>query len=303
MLVLAFLPVLGWNAQHGWITLTHLSERGGLKEAWRFQPRFLYEFVGAEAGLLNPIFFFALVWAVAGSLARARRQPLTLYLLAMGLPVFGGYLLYTLRARVLPNWIAPAVVPLFAVMVIYWEQRWLAGSRHVKPWLTAGLTLGFGFVGFMHAPELLKPLTGLDVPRKFDPLRRVRGWKEVAQTLETERQKVSADGKPVFFIMDHYGIASELTFYHPAARQSLDTDPWVYYVRALQPENQFYFWPGYQHRKGQNALFIRETGQPDPPRATLLADFESVTYLGMRESLHRGNSSRRFQIYLCRNLR
>jgi hypothetical protein len=221
----------------------------------------------------------------------------------MGAPLFAGYLLYTLRTRVLPNWIAPAVVPLFALMVIYWEQRWLAGSRSVKGWLAAGLALGFTGTGLLHATELIKPLTGAYLPPKFDPLHRVRGWKDMAVMLENERQSVARDGSPVFFIMDHYGIAAELSFYHSTARYSPLGEPLVYYVRSLQPENQFFFWPGYQHRKGQNALYVVENKNPQPPHPTLLADFHSVTYLGMREGSYFGRPFRRLQLYRCQDLR
>jgi hypothetical protein len=221
----------------------------------------------------------------------------------MGLPVFACYLLFTLRSRVLPNWIAPAVVPLFAWTVIYWEQRWLAGARAVKGWLAAGLVLGLTGVGLLHATELLKPLTGSYLPAKIDPLHQVRGWKDVALMLENDRQIILREGKPVFFIMDHYGTTGEITFYDPAAKQSVQTEPLVYCIRTTRPENQFFFWPGYQHRKGQNALYVRESDEPFPPPPTLAEDFHSVTYLGMREAFYFGRPFRRFQLYLCRDLR
>ena len=42
----------------------------------------------------------------------------------------------------LPNWIAPSVLPMFCVMVIYWEARLRDGARFVKLWLAAGLVFG-----------------------------------------------------------------------------------------------------------------------------------------------------------------
>ncbi|MBI3880280.1 MAG: glycosyltransferase family 39 protein, partial [Verrucomicrobia bacterium] len=49
---LCTLPVLIWNAQHSWSTLGHLANRGGLDQPWQFAPKFLFEFLGAELGLL-----------------------------------------------------------------------------------------------------------------------------------------------------------------------------------------------------------------------------------------------------------
>jgi len=61
----------------------------------------------------------------------------------MGAPVFLGHWLYTLHSRVLPNWIAPAVLPMACLMVVYWEQRWAVGTRAIGPWLFAGLCAGY----------------------------------------------------------------------------------------------------------------------------------------------------------------
>ena len=53
------LPVLIWNWQHHWITVTDVAGNAGLASAWKPTLRYLGEFIGAEAGLLNPIFFVA----------------------------------------------------------------------------------------------------------------------------------------------------------------------------------------------------------------------------------------------------
>jgi len=109
--LLAFLPVIWWNIQHDWITVTHLAERGGLDNTWQYQPKFLGEFLLTEFGLLNPVFFCATLWACFAFRRKFRQQPSLLYLFCMGAPLFLFYFLFTIRGRVLPNWIAPSVVP------------------------------------------------------------------------------------------------------------------------------------------------------------------------------------------------
>ncbi len=308
LLIACTLPVLMWNQQHDWITLTHLHSRAGLEESWQFKPNFFLDFTLAETGLLNPVFLIAALWAATAFWRRGRDCPLQLYLFSMGTPLFLFYLLFTLRARVQPNWIAPAIVPMFCVMVIYWEARWRAGARLVQRWLVAGLLLGFAVVIVLHDTHLLGKLTGHYAPTNQDPLTRVRGWSAAAEVVERERQLFLAEGKPVFIIGEHYGITGLLSFYIPTAKAGVPDHPLVYYQSADKPENQFYFWRGYQaDRRGQNALYVQEFKRgiqlgPPPPRLT--AEFTSVIDLGIREVLdRRGRVIHTLRMFACRGLR
>jgi len=303
--LLAFAPVIWWNYQHHWVTLSHLYDRGGLTQPWRFRPRFFSEFLLEELGLLNPVFFIGMIWASIAIWPAARRQPLRLFLFSMGAPLFVFYLLYTVRARVQPNWIVPSVVPLFALMVLYFHDRWEAGvlRRGIRAWLTVGVALGFTAVALLHATEVIGFVVGRPIPAKADPLHRVRGWSRIARMLDGERQKLLSEGKPVFFITWHYGLTSILTFYLPEAKSAVNSQPLVYHLRTAKPTNQYYFWRGYADRRGQNALFVIETPTPVPPPAALTQDFESVTDLGMRDAYYNGDVYRRYQLYFCKNLK
>jgi 4-amino-4-deoxy-L-arabinose transferase-like glycosyltransferase len=300
--LLAFLPVLWWNYRHDWVTLGHLGDRGGLTEPWHFRPKFLGEFLGSEIGLLNPVFFVGTVWACIGSWRTEKRSPLLLFLFSMGAPLFILYLLLTLRSRVLPNWIVPSVVPLFALAMVFWGEECKNRPRLVRAWFKTGLALGFIVIGLLHGTEVIGWVMGRPIPPKLDPLHRVRGWSEIAQMFERERQQVLAEGKPAFLIAQHYGLTSILTFYSPELKKHVLTEPLVYCLRKEHPENQFYFWPGYGHRKGQNAIYIEEVTERLPPPAELKLQFESVTDLGLREVNYNGKVFRRYQLYLCRSL-
>ena len=81
----------------------------------------------------------------------------------------------------------------------------------------------------------------------------------------------------------------------------------VYCQSSPGPENQFYFWPGYNDRKGQNAIYLFEldldnfrfTGAPPPVQG----EFESVTDLGVRIVMYHNQPCRRYQLFACRGLR
>jgi hypothetical protein len=316
--LLCTIPVVIWNQQHHWITIQHVSEGGHFDQPWAPTPanlwdgftRFTLSFFAIETGLINPFFFLPAIWASIAMWRRKPANPLLVYFFSMGVPIFLFHLVFTLHSRVLPNWIAPGIVPLICLGAVYWEERWRAGFRPVKSWLASGLVVGCIAVVIMHDTNLLTKATGYTIPTWYNPTRRVRGWKETAQTVEAAREKLMAEGKPVFIICGHFGITGELTFHMPEARKGVPDHPLVYYMSSKTPQNQFYFWPGYKDeagRKGQNALFVEELDLPgnkiNPTPTALLEEFESVTNLGAVMVKLDGRPIRRLQISECRGLR
>jgi hypothetical protein len=221
----------------------------------------------------------------------------------MGVPLFVLYLLYTLRARVQPNWIAPSVLPLLCLMAIYWDSRWKQGARSVKTWLALGLAIGLPIVIVFHETNLVGKIFGRTLPPKFDPLTRVRGYREMARVVGEARTKLLSENKPVFIIADHYGIAGLISFYMPAAKAGVPNEPLVYSRSSDKPENQFYFWPGYVRRTGQNAIFVQESHTPKPPPERIQKEFATLTDLGIHDIRYRDRVIHQIQLFECRDLR
>jgi 4-amino-4-deoxy-L-arabinose transferase-like glycosyltransferase/membrane-associated phospholipid phosphatase len=321
------LPVFAWNAQHHWITITHVSENAGVGQRWHPAP---FDFLGSQLGVLNPFFLVAAIWASLALWRRGRHNPRLLYFFSMGAPVFLAYFAQSFRTRVKPNWIAPSVLPLFCLMVTYWDTRLRLGATAIRRWLAAGLVFGFVMVVLFHYTELWsktfhvrRPIARLlhlpgdngfqqllsepYLPVNLDPLHRVRGWKDVALVVNAAREELMAEGKPVFIITDHYGMAGELSFYLPEAKTNVCRQPLVYYRTSPVPRNQFYFWPGYENRKGQNAIFFIEMDRKDRrlvrAPSFLTNQFESVTDLGERDALYYGRVLRPLQVFACRGLK
>jgi hypothetical protein len=145
------------------------------------------------------------------------------------------------------------------------------------------------------------------LPVKFDLLHRVRGWTGEARAAEQERQDLLAEGKPVFIITEDYEMAGILSFYLPEAKACVPDKALVYFRRSPTPINQFYYWPDYSDRKGQNAIFVRELGRdnvaPRPALPQLLQEFDSVTDLGVREVMYHGQLYWPLQFFACRGLK
>jgi membrane-associated phospholipid phosphatase len=309
------LPVLVWNAQHHWITVTHVAETADAGKSLQLtlqqlqqSLRHVGEFLGSEAGLLNPVFFIAMIWAAVAFWRRNRRNPLLVYCFSMGAPVFIAYFLQAIRARTLPNWIAPAVIPLFCLMTIYWDIRYRLGAKQVKPWLATGLVLGFAVVILGHNTNLVQKLTGHYLPVNLDILHRVREWDISARAVGEARRALLEEGKPVFIIADNYGLTGQFTFYLPEARLNVKDSPLIYCRSSEVPENQFYFWPGYHSRKGENAVYVLELNRKNPvpvnPPSRLLTEFDSVTDMGVTNILYHGQFILRpLQFFACRGLK
>jgi membrane-associated phospholipid phosphatase len=320
-------PVVFWNWRHGWITVHHVAGNAGLHSQWHPTLRYFWDFTFQELALLNPVFLVGALWAMVGFWKFRRARPLWLYLSCMGAPVFLGHWLFSFHSRVLPNWIAPAVIPMFCLMVAYWDDR----RRVARPFLAVGLALGFFAFAIMHQSRLIGKITGEMPPGSKDPTRRAQAWKQEAALVETEREKLQQAGQPAFIICSHYGITGLYSFYIPQAKAAIKSDePLVYVMDSDTPQNQFYFWPEYdylEHRRGQNAIFVSEVDPyplepgwfwkwlkhepinygkiPPPPPAPerLLQQFGSVTDLGECGVTVGGRVFHRVHLWACYRLK
>jgi len=326
VLALCSLPVVIWNLQHRWITVLHVWSDGQLSQKWH--RTYTLDFLLAEAAFLHPLFFAGAIWAAVAFWRRDAGNPLELFLFSMGAPLFLLFLLLSLHSRVEANWIAPSILPLFCLMAVYWQRRWHRAGKVLKPLLWAGIGIGAFGVVLLHDTDLTSKFIGRALPPQFDPRHRVRGWKELAQLAGQAREDLQSEGKPAFIIAEHYGFASEITFYLPEAKARVPADPLVFFYSTAQPINQYYFWPGYQRLAGQNALFVREIARP-PLRADWLSrwwrrdadlyepdnpltqplppevrhQFDSITALGVKDVIYDGRGvMRRAQLFQCRNL-
>ncbi|HEY3931383.1 MAG TPA: glycosyltransferase family 39 protein [Verrucomicrobiae bacterium] len=324
------LPVVIWNSQHNWITAAHVAGNAGLRGQWHPTLRYFWDFIFQEFALLNPVFFIGAIWAMIGCWKFRRECPLWLYFFCMSAPIFFGHLIWSFHSRILPNWLAPALPPMFCLMAVYWDARLRDGSRLVKPFLTIGLALGFFAVAIMYDSNLAGKITGRLLPGEKDPSRRLRAWKQSAQLAETEREKLQQQGKPAFIICSHYGITGLYSFYIPQARRDVTTSqPLVYSADSDTPANQFYFWPEYDYRadrKGQNAIFVSEselyklesdwpwkwlarqqinrtTPPPTPLPPRIAQEFESITDLGERDIKIGDRVFHREHFWACYNLK
>ncbi len=146
-------PPVFWNANHAWITLNHLHDRGKLGTAYDKPLHRVHQFPGrARRGLFaagvhrapdrHRLGMAAGGVRVADATAskgrlprdRARLEPdaeKARFLLAFGLPLLAMYTVLAFKTAGEPNWTAPAFISLSVLAAVLWYERahWPARVR------------------------------------------------------------------------------------------------------------------------------------------------------------------------------
>jgi len=314
------IPPIVWNAQHVWITLTHLRSRGGLEEGFGFNPMELLAFLGEHFLAYSPLLFLGLVWGVIGSWRRVRQQFKALFLFWFGFPVFAFYFLLSLNKTAAPNWDALSILSFALLAIYFWRER-LGASRALQITAAAGLLVGLLMSALVLNTDLLRS-AGFTLWRS-DPSDRMRGWKSATAAVEAIRQDLETKlGERLFLIADFRDRASEMSFYLRDKRPAGPGHPPVYIVESQDIRNQFSFWPRYDQFEakptapapggetdseeegsslfaGRSALFVREGVKDRPPHNIRLA-FQSSEPVAVI-AVHRfGQLVRTWQVWLCR---
>ena len=322
---LCLVPPIVWNAQHAWITLSHLRSRGGLDQSFGIHPLELLGFLGAHFLTFSPLLFLALAWAVVANWRRARQQFKILYLFWFGLPVFGFYFLLSLNDQAAPNWDVLAFISLAILAASYWTER-IESNRGAARFLTAAVWLSLILSLFVVDTDLLRTLD-LPFPHHRDPADRARGWKSASRAVEQIRLDLETKNKEqLFVIADQRDRASEMSFYFKRKRVEGPGHPPVYIVESQDISNQFSFWPRYDEFveappntplpdsevyteegginpfTGRSALYVQDGTTEFVPH-NIRAAFQSVDRIATVQVSRFGLKMREWQVFVCRNYR
>jgi len=265
--LLCTIPVLVWNQQHDWITVTHLKERGDLDEATGLQLKKSLEFFLGHISVYSPLIFIGMLWALGISITRFFKDEGEAFLVAFSLPIIALYFSLSLRSGGELNWTAPGFVGVGLLLAHHWF-RWDARPRVKRRLRRGALVLGVGMSLLALNTDLLRqfgvpwsyksdpripPLSTVEVLKKpslllanaADPSARLRGWKSSAAYCA---EVIRAQDQPVFLIANRYQTAAALGHYLPGGLdiiQPSPAHPRVHTPESAAPEHQFWFWPGY----------------------------------------------------------
>jgi hypothetical protein len=317
-------PPIVWNAQHAWITLTHLRSRGSLEQGFGFHPVELLTFLGEHFLSYSPLLFLGLAWGVIGSWRRINQQFKVLFLMWFGLPVFIFYLLLSINKAAAPNWDALSLLGFGLLALYFWRER-IEASAWVRGGAAVAVVLGL-FMSVIALDTDVLQSAGLHLWRS-DPSDRMRGWRSATAAVEKLRGDLERKlGDKLFLIADARDRASEISFYLRDKRREGPGHPPVYIVESQAMLNQFSFWPRYDEFVetkpgvpraeeeiyseeegvnpfvGRSALFIRD-GEKERVPHNIRAAFQSSEPVGTIEVRRYGKVVRRWQVFLCRSYR
>ncbi|MEM1343988.1 MAG: glycosyltransferase family 39 protein [Pseudomonadota bacterium] len=161
-------PNLLWNAANGFATLTHVAEDAAPEGTAWGNPATLAEFLGAQLGVIGPVFFLAILAQLWRRREMAREPNLALIgwlTFALLIP----FVALSFASRAQPNWAAPAYI-CGSILAARWllTRDW----RRALIWGQAG----FGVLAALsvYALAALYADQGERLPRLLDPFKKMR---------------------------------------------------------------------------------------------------------------------------------
>jgi hypothetical protein len=328
MLVIALLcttPVILWNRDHAWITLVHLSARGGLNSGFALHPTAFLQFLGGHCVVYSPLVFIGLLWSLRWAAEKGRMQFKPRFLGAFAVPLLVMYAALALKSPGEPNWTAPAFITLGILGTSLWLDR-AAEDVRLRRFAIAGLALALAMTTITLNTDIIR---AFHIPFSYDadPSNRLRGWQTSAAMIQQFRQEFEKEtGKPVFLIGNKYQTAASLAFYMTDPRVEGPGHPPVYIPESQNIENEFSFWPRYDEFdtppsgevredtyyteeqgvnlfEGRNALYITDDskkGSERPPSA-IERGFERVELIRLFRIERRGQPLRDLRVFACYN--
>ncbi|AEV35989.1 glycosyl transferase, family 39 [Pseudovibrio sp. FO-BEG1] len=169
-----FSPVLYWNSQHEWISFV---KQFGRSVPEGYSIKYIGEFIGAVAGLLNPLVFIIAMVGAWRVIRLMLKQDNAASLLVLTVLPFLIYLFFhSLHSRVQGNWPAPMypTLALFAGIVAAYPPANV--GRWFKALAPTAVGLGVVLAGlvYVHAFTALNTSLG-----RKDPTHQMRGWQQI----------------------------------------------------------------------------------------------------------------------------
>lgn len=279
--ILLYLPNLWWNWTHRFVSYRHVRDNAGITTDL-FHPGAFLEFLLSQFGVFGPIFFAVLL--LIAMQPRLFAEPQRRLLAVFALPTLGMMLGVSLLSRAQPNWAAPTYVAAVVLVVAWMLQR---GWDRALGFAVA-LNLAAALCLFASADAL--QAAGVFVPAKYDPLHRLRGWRQLGRQVGAEL----AAHPGLKLLTDDRELIAALTYYvrpHPFDAVEWSPIPGVH--------DQWLLTNNIAGHRGEDFLAVTEHGLHDYLRP-LFAQFTPLTTIATDTGPGGG---RRYSLFIARGYR
>lgn len=209
--LLLYSPNFWWNWRNGFVSYLHTRDNAALS-GQLVHPGAFFEFLGAQFGVFGPLLFTGLIFLTATW--RGLAEPRARLLAAFALPTLVMMIVVSLLSRAHANWAAPTYVAA-TVLVVAWALQ--CGWRRL---LTVSIALHLAAVALLFTGREALAACGLQLRAQYDPLRRVRGWRELGTIVG---QELAAHPGLTLFADDRELIAALIFYVRP---HPLDAVKW-----------------------------------------------------------------------------
>jgi 4-amino-4-deoxy-L-arabinose transferase-like glycosyltransferase len=231
----AFLPVVVWNAEHGWVSFGfQFGKRAGAMATP--SPVRTLRFFGLQLLVPSPILAVLLFGAAFAALRRLGDRAFRLAAV-FSVPALALFTAVSPFTWVKGNWPAPAWPAAMIAAVAFYQAR----PERFRGWARAAMGLALFFTAYLH---LAAVFPALPFSARDDT---TRGWKALAARVQAERAKLPPDA---FLLGCHYKTASLLAYYLPDR-------PFTYSSEAMGEDGlQYRFWTDPAKLVGKEGLVI-----------------------------------------------
>jgi 4-amino-4-deoxy-L-arabinose transferase-like glycosyltransferase len=251
--LLLYSPNFWWNWSNGFVSYLHTRDNAALNGSLFHLDAFV-EFFASQFLVFGPLLFAGLIVLVATQ--RTLAEPRAQLLAVFALPTLAMMLVVSLLSRAHANWAAPTYVSATVLVVAWALQR---GWRKLLVW---SVTLHLAAVGILFTGREALAAFGLELPAQYDPLRRVRGWRD----LGAEVGRVLAAYPDLVLLADDREVLASLIYYlrpHPMGA--------VKWKVTSRIQDQWDLTNGLGKRRGENFLLVSEHELIDEMRPSFAA--------------------------------
>ena len=239
--LLLYSPNFWWNWSNGFVSYVHVKDNAGIDEPL-FHPDAFLEFFGAQFAVFGPLLFAGLI--VLANSPRTLAERRARLLATFALPTLAMMLGVSFLSRANANWAAPAFVSA-TVLVIAWALK--RGWRNL---VVLSIVLHLVSVAVLFTGRDTLAALGIGLPAKYDPLSRLRGWRELGSIVGAT---LAQHPGLTLFADDRETLAALIYYVHP---HPFDAVKWK--LKSGLPKDQWELANGLPQHRGGNFLLVSQ---------------------------------------------